>query len=131
MKQYEINRHVLGISWLYLLLWVIAISGIIILIGMGSPYWYFPMPGLVFLYLWLMLATLYPRSLVVGEDGITIGLTGSSKVDIIEYEDFQIEEKGGYYELAVTRKGSGRKYLVSRKGLPEELEQHFRQLMER
>lgn len=131
MKQYEINRHVLSISWLYLLLWVIAISGIIILIGMGSPYWYFPIPGLVFLYLWLMLATLYPRSLVVGEDGITISLTGSSKVDIIDYEDFQIEEKGGYYELAVTRKGSGRKYLVSKKGLPEELEQHFQQLMER
>ena len=130
MKQYEVNKYVLKISWIYLLLWVLASSAIIILLAMGSPYWFFPMPGFVFLYLWLMIVSLYPKELVIGENDIAITMMGSNKVKIITLTDLHIEEKGGYYELAVASNRTGRKYLVSTKSIPQELEQLLRRLME-
>ncbi len=130
MKQYEINRFVLKVSWVYLLLWILASSAFIILLAMGSPYWFFPMPGLVFLYLWLMIASLYPKELVIGENDIAITMMGSSKVKIIKFTDIHVEEKPGYYELAVVSNRTGRKYLVSTKSIPQELEQLLQRLME-
>ncbi len=130
MKQYEINRFVLKVSWVYLLLWVLASSAFIILLAMGSPFWFFPIPGLVFLYLWLMIASLYPKELVIGEKDIAITMMGSSKVKIMKFTDIHVEEKPGYYELAVASNRTGRKYLVSTKSIPQELEQLLQRLME-
>lgn len=130
MNQYEVNKHVLQISWVYLLLWVFAAASLIILLVMGSPYWFFPIPGFVFLYLWLMYATLYPKELVVGHTDIAIMMLGSNKVRIIKVKDLHIEEKGGYYELVAASNRAGRKYLVTKKSLPQELEQLLQRLME-
>ena len=128
MKQYEVNRFVLKVSWVYLLLWVLASSAFIILLAMGSPYWFFPIPGLVFLYLWLMIASLYPKELVIGEKDIAITMMGTSKVNIIKFTDLQIEQKGGYYELTTASKRTGRKFLVTKKSIPLELNELLQRL---
>ncbi len=130
MKHYEVNRFVLKVSWVYLLLWVLASSAFILLLAMGSLYWFFPMPGVVFLYLWLMIVSLYPKELVISEKDIAVMMMGSSKVNSIKFTDLQIEEKGGYYELTSASKRTGRKYLVSTKSIPQELEQLLQRLIE-
>ncbi len=128
MKQYEVNTFVLRMSWVYLLLWILASSALIILLAMGSPYWFFPIPGFVFLYLWLMYASLYPKELVIGENDIGIMMMGSNKVKIIKFADLHVEEKNGYYELAVAGNRTARKYLVTIKSLPQELKQLLQHL---
>lgn len=125
MKHYTVNRHVLRISWLYLLLWVTAAAGIIILIAADSPYWFFPVPGFVFLFLWLMLAGLYPKAVVVSSEGMAVTMMGMDKINIINYADLQISDKGPYYELNNSRTLAGRKYLVTKKSIPRELEEIF------
>lgn len=129
MKQFPVNKHILQISWVYLLLWVLAAGAFIILLAMGSPYWLFPIPGLVFLYLWFMLATLYPKGVIISEDSIAVSMMGSDRVKLIKVTELGIEEKEGYYELAVTGKGLGRKYLISKKSIPQDLEQMLQRLM--
>lgn len=128
MKQYAVNSQVLLFSWIYLFIWIIAVSSLIILLARGSTYWLFPLPGLVFLYLWIMLSSLYPKTIVIGEDRIDISLAGSSRVRVVSFADLTIEEKKDYYELTFTGKGELRKYLVSKKNLPGELEQQLQRL---
>lgn len=130
MEQYEVNKHVLRISWFYLLLWVLAAGAFIILLAMGNPYWFFPIPGLVFLYLWFMLATLYPKGIIIGEDSVAVSMMGSDKVRVIKFKELQVDEKDGYYELAVARNGLGRKYLVTKKSISPKLDQLLQRLIE-
>jgi len=83
--------------------------------------------GFIFLYLWLMLVSLYPKSVVIGEDSIAINMMGSSKAKIIKFADLQVNDKNAYYELAVDRNGTRRKYLISKNSIPHELEQIFKE----
>lgn len=128
MEQYAINRQVLLFSRISLLLWMMSVLLSIILLFMDNPYWFFPFPGLVFLYLWVMLASLYPGVLKIGEEGIGVSLAGSGRVRTIKFADLAVEEKKDYFELTATGRGKLRKYLVSKKALPRELEQHLRRL---
>jgi len=129
MKQFAVNRHVLRVSRLYLLLWMMAGSGLIILIAMESPYWFFPVPGFVFLFLWLMLAGLYPKTVVVGEDGMAVLLMGSEKVKIINFADLLVRDQVGYFEINNCKVSTGRKYLIAKKNLAPELEKLLQQLL--
>ena len=128
MKQYEVNKYVLQMSWVYLLLWIFAVAAFIILLAMGSQYWFFFFFLFVFLYLWLMYASLYPKELILGEKDIAVTMMGSSKVKIIQFTDILVDEKDGYYELAVASNRTGRKYLVTKKSLPQELKQLLQHL---
>lgn len=129
MEQYAINRQVLLFSRISLLLWMMSVFFLIILLIVGNPYWFFPFPGLVFLYLWIMLASLYPGGLEIGEEGIGVSLAaGPGRVRMVNFADLAVEEKKDYFELTATGRGKLRKYLVSKKALPRELEQHLRRL---
>jgi len=130
MKQYSVNTHVLRASWIYLILWVMSGSAIIILLAMGSQYWFFPILGFVFFFLWLMLTTLYPKTVVISEESIAISMMGSDKVKIIRFTDLKVNDMNAYYELAVDRKGTQRKYLLTKKSLPHELERFLKCLIE-
>jgi len=121
MDQFSINQHTLRVSWFYLLLWIASASVFIILLAMQSPYWLIALPGLVFLYMWFMLVTLYPRSLLLSETHMTLLMMGSGRERVIPLSDLRVEEQENQFELKSSSEGGKRRYLVSKKDLSSEL----------
>jgi hypothetical protein len=70
------------------------------------------------------------ETVVTSEESIAISMMGSDKVKIIRFTDLKVNDMNAYYELAVDRKGTQRKYLLTKKSLPHELERFLKRLIE-
>ncbi|MCP1714964.1 hypothetical protein J2T58_000812 [Methanocalculus alkaliphilus] len=131
MDQISVNQHTLRVSWFYLLLWIASASALTILLVMRSPYWLAPLPGLVFLYMWFMLVTLYPRSVHPGETDITLLMTGSGRERHIPLSALRVNEQEHHVEIKSASDGGKRKYLLSKKDLSPEVADYLRSRSQR
>lgn len=117
---YRVNRSMHRLSWVYLLLWVVAFSAVIVLIAAGSPHWFYPIPGAAFLFLWSAVASTYPKTVISGP-GAFVFVMGSGELIRAECERLQSDGTGSAYLLEFTRDGVTRKLRVAKRGLPEAL----------
>ncbi len=131
MKKYAVNRPILRTSWIYLLCWLAALSALITLRAMGSPYWFYPVPGAVFLILWLMLAGLYPKVVMLNEKGVAVTMIGLHKARLITFPNLQVKDREDHFELNNAGAEIGRKYLIAKKSLPGELADFFQQQLDK
>jgi len=126
MNQVSVNQHTIRVSWFYLLLWIASASAFIILLAMRSPYWLVALPGLVFLYMWFMLVTLYPGSLLLSETHMTLLMIGSGRERVIPLSDLRVEEQEHNFELKSATIDEKRRYLLSKKDLSPEIVDYLR-----
>ena len=80
MEQFTVNRYVLKFSWFFLLVWIIFMGMIIISLAMGSPLWIYMISGLVFFFFFVVIASTYPKTVLIGDDSIAFQLPGSDKI---------------------------------------------------
>lgn len=126
MEQYAVNRYVLKFSWLFLLLWVIAMAMIIVFLAMGSPLWIYMISGLVFFFFWIVIASTYPKTVLISKDSIAFQLPGSDKIHTFKHNELEYSAKKGYYELAVSGTNRKKKFFISSKDIPAELEAYLK-----
>ncbi len=122
MEQFSVNRYVLRLSWFFLCIWVISMSMIIIFLAMGSPLWMYMISGVVFFYFWIIIAFTYPKTVLTGDGSIAFQLPGSDKIQTFKHDELEFSSKKGYYEFAVSGTKSRKKFCISTKDIPVELE---------
>jgi len=125
MEQFAVNRYVLKFSWVFLLVWIISMGMIIIFLAMGSPLWIYMISGYVFLSFFIVIASTYPKTVLIGNDSIAFQLPGSDKVQTFKLEELEFSRKKGYYELAVSGTKRRKKFWISTKDIPTELEEYM------
>lgn len=125
MDQYTVNRYVLKFSWFFLCVWVISMGMIIIFLAMGSPLWIYMISGLAFFFFWIVIAFTYPKTILTGDDSIAFQLPGSDKVQTFKHDQLEFSSKKGYYELAVSGTKRRKKFFISTKDIPVELEEYL------
>lgn len=123
MEQFTVNRYVLKFSWLFLCIWIISMAMIIIFLAMGSPLWIYMISGLVFFFFWIVIASTYPKTVLIGDDSITFQLPGSDKIQTYKHDQLEFSSNKGYYELAVSGTKRKKKFFISTKDIPAELEE--------
>ncbi len=126
MEQFAVNRYVLRFSWFFLCLWIISMSMIIIFLAMGSPLWMFMISGVVFFFFFIVIAFTYPKTVLIGDESIAFQLPGSDKIQTFKYDELDFSSKKGYYEFAVSGTKRRKKFWISKKDIPAELEQQIR-----
>ena len=124
MKQFAVNIYVLKFSWFFLGIWVIAAGLLIIFLAMGSPLWIHMISGLVFLFFFILIASIYPKTVLIGDDSIAFQLPGSDKIQTFKHDQLEFSSKKGYYEFAVSGTKKRKKFLISTKDIPAELEEY-------
>lgn len=122
MKQFTVNRFVLKLSWLFLCIWVISMGMIIVFLAMGNPLWIFMFSGITFFFFWVVIAATYPKTIIMGSDSIAFQLPGSDKIQTFKHDELEFSAKKGYYELAVSGTKRRKKFWISTKDIPAELE---------
>lgn len=125
MEQFTVNRYVLRLSWLFLFIWIIAMGMIIIFLAMGSPLWIYMFFGIIFFFFWIVIASTYPKTVLFGGDGIAFQLPGSDKIQNYRYNELDFSSNKGYYEFAVSGTKRRKKFWISTKDIPAELEKHI------
>ncbi len=125
MEQFAVNRYVLKFSWFFLCVWVISMSMIIVFLAMGSPLWMFMISGVAFFFFWIVIAFTYPKTILTGDDSIAFQLPGSDKIQTFKYNELEFSNKKGYYELAVSGTKRKKKFWISTKAIPAELEKYL------
>jgi hypothetical protein len=125
MEQFAVNRYVLKFSWFFLCVWVISMSMIIVFLAMGSPLWMFMISGVVFFFFWIVIAFTYPKTILTGDDSIAFQLPGSDKIQTFKHNELEFSSKKGYYELAVSGTKRKKKFWISTKDIPAELEKYL------
>ncbi len=123
MEQFAVNRYVLKFSWFFLCIWIISMSMIIIFLAMGSPLWMFMISGVVFFFFWIVIAFTYPKTVLIGDDSIAFQLPGSDKIQTFKYDELEFSSKKGYYEFAISGTKRRKKFWISTKDIPAELEE--------
>jgi hypothetical protein len=122
MEQFTVNRFVLKLSWLFLCIWVISMGMIIVFLAMGSPLWIYMFSSIIFFYFWIVIAATYPKTVIMGNDSIAFQLPGSDKIQTFKHDELEFSAKKGYYELAVSGTKRRKKFWISTKDIPAELE---------
>jgi len=125
MEQFTVNRYVLKFSWFFLLVWLISMGMIIIFLAMGSPLWIYMISGLVFLFFFIVIASTYPKTVLIEDDSIAFQLPGSDKIQTYKHDQLEFSSKKGYYELAVSGTKRRKKFWISTKDIPAELEEYL------
>lgn len=120
MKIYAINRGVIKLSWLFLILWFISAAGFIILLAARSDYWFVAIPGFVFLFLWTMNVSTYPKSAIVSGNYIAL-IMSSGKIYNLEIAQIDINRLNSAIAIDFNDDGVDRKLRISQKNLPSEL----------
>ena len=120
MKIYSINKNIFKLSWLFLILWFISASGFIILLAARSDYWFVTIPGFVFLFLWTMNVSTYPKSAIVSDDNIALVMS-SGKIYNLEIGQVEINRLNSAIAIDFNDDGVDRKLRISQKNLPSEL----------
>ncbi len=123
MEQFAVNRYVLKFSWFFLCVWIISMSMIIIFLAMGSPLWMYMISGVVFFFFWIVIAFTYPKTVLIGDDSIAFQLPGSDKIQTFKCDELELSSKKGYYEFAVSGTKRRKKFWISTKDIPAELEE--------
>lgn len=122
MEQFTVNRTLLKFSWLFLFVWIISMSLFIIFLAMGSPLWIYMISGFIFIFFWIIIATTYPKSVVIGDDSIVFHLPGSDRIKTYKLHELEFRSKKGHYELIVSGTKQSKKFYISRKDIPAKLE---------
>ena len=122
MEQFEVNRYVLKFSLFFLCVWIISMGMIIIFLAMGSPLWIYVISGTVFFFFWIVITFTYPKTVLIGNDSIAFQLAGSDKIQTFKHHELEFSTKKGYYELAVSGTKRRKKFWISTKDIPVELE---------
>lgn len=107
-------------GWLYILLWFISAAGFIILLAAKSEYWFMTIPGFIFLYLWTMIVSTYPKSVIVASDNIALVMS-SGKIYNLEIDQVEINRLNSAIAIDFNEDGVDRKLRISQKHLPIEL----------
>ena len=128
MERFETNTMVLRVSRTYLVLWILALVLFVALMVMRSPYRYYPLLGVTFLYLWILTAGLYPRSVGFEDDRLSLEMTGFGNIRELRMADLQVRKMDGYYELSSRRKGERNRYMISMRSIPPDLEKRLRKM---
>lgn len=117
MQIYSINKGVLKLSWLFLILWFISAAGFIILLAVRSDYWFVTIPGFVFLFLWTMNVSTYPKSVIVFGDDLAL-IMASGKIYNLELNQISISKLNSAIAIDFNDQGVDRKLRISQKNLP-------------
>ena len=125
MEQFTVNRYVLKFSWVFLLVWIISMGMIIIFLAMGSPLWIYMVSGLVFFFFFIVIASTYPKTVLIWDDSIAFQLPGSDKIQTFKLEELEFSRKKGYYEFAVSGTKKRKKFWISTKDIPAKLEKYM------
>lgn len=125
MEQFTVNRYVLKFSWFFLLVWIISMGMHIIFLAMGSPLWIYMISGIVFLFFFIVIASTYPKTVLIEDDSIAFQLPGSDKIQTFKHDQLEFSSKKGYYELAVSGTKRRKKFWISTKDIPAELEEYL------
>jgi len=125
MEQFTVNRYVLKFSWFFLLVWIISMGMYIIFLAMGSPLWIYMISGIVFLFFFIVIASTYPKTVLIEDDSIAFQLPGSDKIQTFKHDQLEFSSKKGYYELAVSGTKRRKKFWISTKDIPAELEEYL------
>ena len=128
MKQYSVNTYILKMSWLFLFLWVISMGLWIVLLAMGNPNWFMVLSFGPFFLFWMIIASYYPQTVIVSEDSIAFQTKGSDRVQTFKYSELEFSNKKGYYEFVVTGTKKRKKFWISKKDIPKELETFLQDL---
>ena len=125
MEQFTVNRYVLKFSWFFLCAWIISMAMIIIFLAMGSPLWIYMISGLAFFFFFIVIASTYPKTVVIGDDSIAFQMKGQDKIQTFKHDQLEFSPKKGYYEFAVSGTKKRKKFWVSTKNIPAELEEQL------
>ena len=126
MEQFTINRNMLKFSWIFLLVWVISMGMIIVFLAMGHPLWFFMISGLFLFFFWIIIASTYPKTVLVGDDSIAFQLPGSDKIQTFKHEQLELSRNKKDYEFIVSGTKKRKKFWISRKDIPVELEAYLK-----
>ncbi len=126
MQIYSINKGVVKLGWLFLVLWFISAAGFIILLAARSDYWFMILPGFVFLFLWTMNVSTYPKSAIVSGNDIAL-IMASGKIYNLELNRINISKQKSAVALDFNDEGVERKLRISHKQIPVELLDMFKQ----
>ena len=126
MQIYSINNGIVKLSWLFLVLWFISAAGFIILLAARSDYWFMILPGFVFLFLWTMNVSTYPKSAIVSGNYIAL-IMSSGKIYNLELNRINISRQKSAIAIDFNDEGVERKLRISHKQIPVELLDMFKQ----
>ena len=126
MQIYSINNGIVKLSWLFLVLWFISAAGFIILLAARSDYWFMTLPGFVFLFLWTMNVSTYPKSAIVSGNYIAL-IMSSGKIYNLELNRINISRQKSAIAIDFNDEGVERKLRISHKQIPVELLDMFKQ----
>ncbi len=124
MQVYSVNQSITSLSWISLIIWVLSASAFIILLAMGSSYWFFPMLGMVFLFQWGSTVSTYPKAVITSHEAIIFMMAGGTMIKT-EYDQLKVDAKPSAYALEVKLDAVTRKLRLARKNLPDELALHL------
>lgn len=125
MEQFAVNRYVLKFSWFFLCSWIVTMGIIIISLAIGSTLWIYMISGVAFFFFWIVIASTYPKTLLIGDDSIAFQLPVSDKPQSFKHDQLEFSRKRGYYEFAVSGTKRTKKFFISTKDIPAELEERI------
>lgn len=125
MEQFAVNRYVLKFLWFFFCIWILSMCMVIVFLAMGSPLWIYMISGVAFFFFWIVIASTYPKTLLIGDDSIAFQLPVSDKPQSFKHDQLEFSRKRGYYELAVSGTKRTKKFFISTKDIPAELEERI------
>ncbi len=120
MNTFKVNQSIYYFSWINLILWIISGALFIILLAMRSPYWIFPLAGVIFLVQWLNTVSTYPRSVIINGDSIAFVMT-SGGILLINSNEAEIGSTPSAYTFNFKQERVTRKIRIAKKNIPDEL----------
>jgi len=120
VRIFEVNKDIVKLNWLFLILWFLSAAGFIILLAAGSSYWVMTLPGFMFLYLWLLKVSTYPKLAIISEEEIIL-IMSSGKAYLLEKNKAEIEILDSAVALNFNDAGTIRKLRISRKQVSPEI----------
>lgn len=120
MRHYQINQGLHAASWWLLAIGVLAAVAIPVLLLRGSPLWYLPLPGVVYLSIWSAYAATYPKAVVI-DAGRIVFVMPAGRDGTAGDDELKVRSLRSVYAIECTKEGVTRRLRVSKQGLPDEL----------
>ena len=121
MKVYRVNQNIYKVSWLFLLLWVTLSGLFIIMVANRNPNWLYTLPGVVFLLLWLMYVTTYPKIILMDDHSVAFMLGSGDRIVVVPQDSLSVSDLRSCFIVNVKTDKLTKKFIVDKRKLPPEL----------
>lgn len=119
---YKVNHSAVTGAFISLIVWLALAAGLVFALAYRYELWYIFLSCVVFLCIWVMYGSIYPKEVVIDKGTISLVMPFGNTV-VMEYGDVNmIEDKSNYIFVVQVDNKTQRKKYIQKKTIPKELE---------